>query len=393
MNMRPRPKHEIGQVLRENWKKVQKSTQLNHHQKRMLKALSICRTAALGGHLDGCDSCGHERISYNSCRNRHCPKCQGVQRERWIMAREAELLPTSYFHVVFTLPAALNGLALKYPRLIYGLLFQTAWQTIQAFASDPKHLGAKPAMTAILHTWGQNLSLHPHLHCIVPGGGITPQGKWKSARLKGKFLFPVKAMSKVFRAKFVAALRKAATKENILIDPSIFKQLFAKNWVIYAKRPFLGPNQVIEYLGRYTHKIAISNHRLLKVDDTHIRFGYKDYRQAGKKKELVLPIMEFIRRFALHILPPSFVRIRHYGFLASRYKQQNLRTIREDLGLKPQAEVVNGNWQAISRQRLEFDPMRCPCCGKMAMRVRFTFPPLRAPPIKNAQHEGRPNLD
>ena len=250
----------------------------------MLKALSQCRRAALGGHLDACGDCGHVRISYNSCRNRHCPKCQGRQREAWISAREEELLPVPYFHVVFTLPSELNALAIEQSKGIYTLLFKAAWQTMQAFASDPKHLGAEAAMIAILHTWGQNLSLHPHLHCIVPAGGLTQQGKWRSARSKGKFLFPVKAMSKVFRAKFVALLRLYVKQSDLQLAPGLFKSLFSKKWVIYAKRPFGGPRQVIEYLGRYTHKVAISNHRIARMDTQRISFSYKDYRRGGPKE-------------------------------------------------------------------------------------------------------------
>jgi hypothetical protein len=212
------------------------------------------------------------RISYNSCRNRHCPKCGNLQKEEWMLAREAELLPVSYFHVVFTLPDTLNGLAIAYSAKIYNLLFQVAWQTMQIFAADAKHLGAQAGMIAILHTWGQNLSLHPHLHCIVPGGGITNSRAWKEAKSKGKFLFPVKALSKVFRAKFVKGLRKSFTH----LGQSFFTSLFKKEWVVYAKRPFFGPKQVIEYLGRYTHKVAISNHRLLAVADGKVTFSYND---------------------------------------------------------------------------------------------------------------------
>lgn len=259
-----KPKFDIGKIIRDKWAWIENNPKLTNHHKRMLWAISLCRSAALGGHVDACTDCGSIRISYNSCRNRHCPKCQSIQREKWIMKREEELLPVPYFHVVFTIPAVLNSLCLHHPKMMYNILFKAAQQTIKTFAKDPKCLGAKSGMTAILHTWGQNLSLHPHLHCIVPGGGLTSKGNWKNAQPNGKFLFPVKAMSKVLRAKFVAALRKQAVENNILIQPTICKQLFDKNWVVYAKRPFGGPKQVIEYLGRYTHKIAITNHRIEK---------------------------------------------------------------------------------------------------------------------------------
>ncbi len=258
---------------------MEQAASINSWQLRTLSALRQCRTAALGGHVDACSECSHVRISYNSCRNRHCPKCQNLQREEWMLSRENELLPVPYFHVVFTLPDLLNPLALHQPARLYGLLFEAAWQTVKAFASDHRHLGAQAGMTAILHTWGQTLSLHPHLHCIVPGGGITGSGKWKLARSKGKFLFPVKAMSTVFRAKFVAGLRKSFTD----LDPALCPALFGKPWVVYAKRPFSGPKQVIEYIGCYTHKVAISNHPLLSVEKEQITYSYKDYRQEGTK--------------------------------------------------------------------------------------------------------------
>jgi hypothetical protein len=251
-----RPAFELSQILQQHWPQVEHSASINAWQLRTLSALRQCRTAALGGHVDACTSCGLTRICYNSCRNRHCPKCQNLEKEQWMLSRENELLPVPYFHVVFTLPDKLNPLALHQPARLYNLLFEAAWQTVKAFGSDPGHLGAQAGMIAILHTWGQTLSLHPHLHCIVPGGGITGSGKWKLARSKGKFLFPVKALSTVFRAKFVAQLRKAFFD----LDADLCPALFEKPWVVYAKRPFLGPKQVIEYLGRYTHKVALSNH-------------------------------------------------------------------------------------------------------------------------------------
>lgn len=287
----------------------------NSWQERTLHALRKCRTQELGGHIDVCNCCKKLHISYNSCRNRHCPTCQGHKQNEWVQKRMTELLPVGYFHVVFTLPSELNKICLSHPKIAYSSLFKAAWATLQNFADTPKHLGAKMGMISILHTWGQNMSLHPHLHCIVPGGGITKYGKWKQAKNKGKFLFPVKAISKVFRAKYVAELRKQIPG----LPQSLYDKLFSKNWIVYAKPPFSKPENVVEYLGRYTHKIAISNHRIRSInkDSKQIIFSLKDYKQGGKTKLLTLSYTEFIRRFSLHVLPKGFTRIRHYGILSS----------------------------------------------------------------------------
>jgi len=324
--MIPKPRHEVAHIIENNWDKIIQNPQFNSHLIRMLNAIRVCRTIALGWHIDQCDDCSHLRISYNSCRNRHCPKCQGSQRESWIRAQHKKLLPVKYFHVVFTIPHALNRLCLHQPKMMYSILFKAAWYTIKTFAADPKHLGGETGMTSILHTWGQNLSLHPHLHCIVPAGGISKSRKWKQAKSKGKFLFPVEAMSSVFRARFVLLLRKEAKRKSVNISQSIFNQLFKKDWVVFAKQPFLGPSQIIEYIGRYTHKIAISNHRITKIENAKVYFQYKDYRKNGKKLFMHLDEMEFIRRFSLHILPLRFTRIRHFGILnaKSQYKQEDL---------------------------------------------------------------------
>jgi len=250
----------VGQILRTNWDKITSSELFNTFKIKHLSAISKCRTAALGGHVDACQACGFFKISYNSCGNRHCPTCGALKREEWIARQEEKLLEVPYFHVVFTLPHELNELSLQHPRLLYGLLFKTAWQTIRAFAKDPKYLGAKTGMTAVLHTWGQNMSLHPHLHCIVPGGGLTKAGKWKTTRTNGKYLFPKNALRKVFRGKFMAALKDLATKEAIELPYELKEKLYRKKWVVYAKRPFAKPENVLEYLGRYTHKTAISNY-------------------------------------------------------------------------------------------------------------------------------------
>jgi hypothetical protein len=325
-----RAAYEVAQVLERNREHLA-GLCANSWQLRTLHALRKCRTSALGGHIDRCDNpdCHRLHLSYNSCRNRHCPKCQGHKREQWIRAREAELLNVPYFHVVFTLPAELNRLCLYRPEQVYRLLFRTAWQVIQGFSSNPKFLGADPGMVAILHTWGQNLSLHPHLHCIVPGGGISRSGKWKPAGNNGKYLFPVKAMSNVFRARFVAGLRKSLKKE---LPCGFCESLFKNEWVVYCKRPFLGPAQVVEYLGRYTHKIAIGNHRIRNLDARGVTFSVKDYHHGGRKSLLRLTDAEFVRRFALHILPKGFVRIRHYGILSSSRKKALVPLLQQVLG-------------------------------------------------------------
>ena len=326
METRSKPKKQSGTVA-DVLRKINLSAQnFTVHQEKTLRALSYCRTSALGGHIDACDGCGNISISYNSCRNRHCPQCQGHKKEEWIQKREQELLPCSYYHVVFTLPEELNGLAISQPALLYKTLFEAAWATLNQFG---KNKGIQLGMIAILHTWGQNLSLHPHLHCIVPGGGINKQGKWRAKIKSDKYLFCVKAMSVVFRAKFVASLRASGIKDQYLID-----QLFTKNWVVYGKRPFGGPKSVIEYLGRYTHKVAISNHRIKEVTDHEVRFGYKDYRKEGQKKEMTLSNTEFVRRFSLHILPRRFVRIRHYGILSSSWKRGKLQDLQSDLKIQ-----------------------------------------------------------
>lgn len=358
-----RPQHEVADVLQAHWPCVQQSGKFNTWQLRTMDAIKRCRTLSLGVHVDGCTNCGHLQVSYNSCRNRHCPKCQGVQREKWIEAREQELLPVPYFHVVFTLPDTLNPLCLYKERIVYDLLFQTAWSVINSFSYDPKWLGARTGIIAILHTWGQTMSLHPHLHCIVPGGGLTKQGKWKPVKNNGKYLFPVKAMSKVFQARFIAALKVALPDQ---VPCELIHELYEKKWVIYAKRPFNGPQSVIEYLGRYTHKIAISNHRIKAITEREVTFSYKDYRQGAITKQMTLDGLEFIRRFALHILPKGFVRIRHYGILSSTAKAKCGSVIKTQM---PESSPVKST---ISGRKIA-DFRQCPCCKKGTMRTILRF--------------------
>lgn len=363
-----RPAYEVADVLRAHWPKVPKMQGINGWQLRTLGALKRCRTADLGGHKEVCTSCGIVKVSYNSCRNRHCPKCQGHKREQWIRAREAELLNVPYFHVVFTLPSELNRLAMHNPKAVYNSLFAAAWSTLNSFGHDPKHLGAQAGMISILHTWGQQLTLHPHLHCIVPGGGLTKKKRWKTAKSKGNFLFPVKAMSKVFKARYLEQLRKRCKPEQALLNT-----LYKKQWVIYAKRPFAHPMAVVEYLGRYTHKVAISNHRLKNVDDTTVTLGYKDYRQGGRKLELKLSHAEFIRRFGLHILPRGYMRIRHYGILSSSSKIKSLPAVREQLPEMPQ------RWQEPREIEAVCQPTVCPAC-KTPTLMLLEIIPSRGPP-------------
>lgn len=357
------PKYEVATILNHQQDHL---TQLvaNSWKSRTLFALMRCRTAAMGGHIDRCNHPGCQKLhlSYNSCRNRHCPKCQGHLKEQWIVSREADLLNCRYFHVVFTLPEELNELSLQTPAIFYKVLFKTAWDVLNAFGSNPKFLGAQTGMIAVLHTWGQNMSLHPHLHCIVPSGGVSKSGKWKSSKSKGKYLFPVKSMSKVFRAKFVANLSK-----QVSISMKTRQDVFSKNWVIYAKQPFFGPQQVVEYLGRYTHKIAISNHRIKDIGNGQVSFTMKDYRVGGQKKVMTLTQQEFIRRFSLHILPKGFTRIRHYGILSSSSKKKNKSLIDLVLG-----KVVIQNTKPSSHRL-------CPVCKKGKLETVYLFD-QRGPP-------------
>jgi hypothetical protein len=301
----------------------------------VLRALSRCRTAALGGHIDHCPRCGHQAISYNSCRNRHCPKCQAQARQRWLDAREKEVLGVPYFHVVFTIPHELNPLCQYNPEVLYGLLFQASASTLLEVAADPKHLGAEIGFLSILHTWGQNLLLHPHVHCAIPAGGLSPDhSRWVHPRYP--FFLPVKVLSRVFRGKFVAGLRRAYRQKKLrfygstadLEEPkrfaSFLRTVFRQDWVVYAKPAFGGPAQVLRYLGRYTHRVAISNHRLLAFDGERVTFRWKDYAHRSKQRKMTLSASEFLRRFVQHILPRGFVRIRQYGFLTNRHRRANI---------------------------------------------------------------------
>lgn len=381
MTIRHKPVFELADVVKMFGEAFERKHNPLGQHKRVLRAITQCRTAALGGHLDVCDQCAHQRVSYNSCRNRHCPKCQGTNRERWILDRQHDLLPVPYFHVVFTLPEQLNAFCLKFPEALYTILFRAASSTIETLSHDPNYLGAKTGMIAVLHTWGQQLWLHPHIHCIVPGGGISQAGHWKMARSKGKFLFPAKVMSAVFKGKFMAMFRKFCAEEKVFVEKKTVDGLYRLPWVVYAKQPFLGPKQVIEYLGRYTHRIAISNHRIKSVGDGKVCFSFKDYRNGGTQKMMTLDGCEFLRRFCLHILPPGFMKIRHYGILSSRSKPKlKIQQMKMGVCIVKKQKM---SWQQIVRQVMGFDVEQCPCCKKGRMITILFFgahgPPAIAP--------------
>lgn len=359
---------------------------LSREQHRVLKAVAECRTAALGGHVEACDRCGHRQIAYNSCRNRHCPKCQALARAVWMEERAAELLPVQYFHVVFTLPESIAPLALQNPRVVYGILFQASAQTLLQIAADPKHLGAQIGFLAILHTWGQNLLHHPHVHCVVPGGGFTPDdSRWINCRKD--FFLPVRILSRVFRGKFIDLLKRAYRKGAIrchgnlahLSDPRQFESWLdaavKKDWVVHAKPPFGGPTQVLKYLARYTHRVAISNDRLISMENGEVRFQWKDYSQGNTCKTMTLAATEFIRRFLLHVLPTGFVKIRHYGLLANRVRQEKLALARRLLAVgttaanderRPNEHIPSADVDDAARDH-------CPVCkhGRMILIERL----------------------
>jgi hypothetical protein len=383
-----RPQIEVADVFREHGDAFldQHGDTLSREQRRVLHDIAACRTAELGGHVEECDQCGHQQIAYNSCRNRHCPKCQATAAAQWMEAREAELLPVEYFHVVFTLPAVLGPIALQNPRELYGLLFRTAAETLQQIAADPKHLGAEIGLLAVLHTWGQNLQHHPHVHCVVPGGGLSFDGsKWVACQ--PGFFLPVRVLSRVFRGKLLAMLRGAFDRGKLsfhgklaaLADPREFQlQLAAsakEEWVVYAKPPFGGPDQVLKYLARYTHRVAISNRRLVALEDGNVGFHWKDYAHRGDQKIMTLTAAEFIRRFLLHVLPSGFVRIRHYGFLANRVCRDKLALCRALLGAGTTPEPVASEPCVEPEETAEEQatPHACPSCGVGRMVIVESF--------------------
>jgi hypothetical protein len=368
---------------------------LSLHQLKVMSAIEQCRTAALGGHIEACEECGHWRIAFNSCRNRHCPKCQGSAARTWLAEREADLLPVGYFHVVFTLPAEIAAIAWQNKALLYDLLFRTASETMLTIAADAKHLGARIGITAVLHTWGSAMTHHPHVHMIVPGGGISSDGtRWISSR--PAFLLPVRVLSKLFRRLFLnrlVAMHEAGRLAFYgamasLIDHQAFHRYLAPvrkaRWIVYAKPPFAGPEAVLAYLSRYTHRVAISNSRLLAFNGTSVTFRYKDYRRRGAERQQVMTLAadEFIRRFLLHVLPRGFHRIRHYGLLSSATHRTNIARARELLDVAPPAAPATVN------EPVSLPP--CPCCGGRMHIVEIferwhqpRAPPVAASPIRN----------
>jgi len=390
---------EVADIFRRYGPLYRHHVSLPRSHRNVMHAIEVCRTSELGGHLERCDSCGYERNAYNSCRNRHCPKCQSVAKADWLEKRKAELLPVNYFHTVFTIPHELNPLTLCNKKIIFDILFKAVAETLQEFASDPKHgLGGKIGFTSILHTWDQKLLAHFHLHCVIPAGVLTFDGtRWIHSRKN--FLFPVKAMSKVFRGKFMDYLKKAYIQDKMIFPGQIadlasddhfsqlINQLWKKNWVVYSKPPFNGPAKVFDYLGRYTHRVAISNHRIVNVDNGLVTFSYRDRSDGNKCKQMTIRAQQFIRRFLLHVLPDSFMRIRHYGFLANRCKKQDLARCREYLDLCPELpEIPEQTIQEKMLQLTGVDITVCPCCRKGRMKRIRELPSRlavasRAPPI------------
>jgi predicted Zn-ribbon and HTH transcriptional regulator len=380
-----------GQVYRQ-----QHGASLSTAQRRVMTAIERCRTAALGGHVEQCDSCGYQRISYNSCRNRHCPKCQSLARAEWLEHRRSELLTTPYFHVVFTVPQEIAAIAHYNKGLVYNILFHAAAETLQTIAADPKHLGAELGFFAVLHTWGQTLLHHPHLHCVVAGGGLSADGsRWISCR--PNFFLPVRVLARLFRRLFLASLHKAFDANKLAfygcLEPLRDRRAFHRHlaparkaeWWVYAKPPFAGPEQVLAYVAQYTHRVAISNNRLLGIAEGKVRFRWKDYRDGNRQKTMTLAADEFIRRFLLHVLPEGFQRIRYYGFLANRYREQKLARCRQLLAM-PQPAAPDGQvagdyrdqYQALTGASLT----ECPACQLGHMVIIEALKPIKpCPPI------------
>jgi hypothetical protein len=386
----PRPALEVAGLLRTLLRQG-RLPRVSSAQAKVIRALIACRTAALGGHVDVCDECGYEASSYNSCRNRHCPKCQGGATAAWLDAQQQILLPVPYAHVVFTLPDLLAPLALQNPRVVYGLLFRAVSQTLLQIAATPRHLGARIGFLAILHTWGQNLLHHPHVHCVVPAGGIAPDGsRW--VRCRPGFFLPVRVLSRLYRGKFLSLLQQAYDEGALechgrlinLRSQRAFRRLLscarAVEWVVYAKPPFGGPAAVLKYLARYTHRIAISNHRLLKATEHHVSFTWNDYRHEHRRRVMTLEITEFVRRFLLHVLPHRFVKIRYYGLLAQSQRATALRQCRDLLGERPTTSATPAATGSDEGDEVDLDgalgPEVCPNCHRGRLVYERTLPAI-----------------
>ncbi len=372
MKMGNSPTHTLAEIIDSSWPKIIGDQRYNAYQIRQLNAIKSCRTAALGGELYVCKDCGKHHKRYYSCRNRNCPTSQRTQANQWMDRRMDELLPVQYFHSVFTIPDELNEWFITYPRQMYKLLFDASWYTIETLGWDHKYLGVQMGAIGILHTWGQNLSLHPHIHYIVPGGGVDIRGKWRTIKSKGKYLFPVKVMMMVFRARFVKLWKEGIAKEGMEIEPEDVRSLKTKPWVVYCKPPFGGSKGALEYIGRYVFKTAISNHRIVSVTEEEVIFRYKDYRNGGRKKTMKLSKTEFIRRFCLHLLPKRMVRIRHYGILSGRNKRKFF-----DLPIPDQPKDYVTYWKEKG-----VDLLLCQQC-KNGRLIFIQEIPKRGPPLNS----------
>jgi hypothetical protein len=380
-----RPKLEVADIFRrygEDYRQ-QHGASLSTVQRRVMTAIEVCRTAALGGHLERCDRCNYERPCYDSCRDRHCPKCRSLARAEWIEKRMSEVLQTHYFHVVFTVPDPIVSIAYQNKDLVYGILFRAAAETLSTIAADPKHLGAQIGFFAVLHSWGQNLLHHPHLHCVVPGGGISPDGThWVYCR--PRFFLPVRVLSRLFRRLFLNYLQEAFNSGSLqffssleaLQDPQAFRRYLDpvrnREWIVYAKPPFAGPQQVVDYVGRYTHRVAISNHRIIDIENGQVQFNWRDYRDNNLQKTMTLPADEFIRRFLLHVLPSRFHRIRYYGLLGNRHRKEKLEHCRQLLCMAPSSgsssDSVTAEDYRDRYERLTGRSLReCPVCHRGQM--------------------------
>ncbi len=382
----PRPALEVADIVRACADAYRASHRLSFQQDRVLRAIATCRTAALGGHAARCDHCGALAISYCSCGNRHCPKCQTLAKQRWLERQCADLLDIDYWHLVFTLPHTLNALAQGNPQVIYRMLFRAASQTLLEFGRNPRWLGGELGITMVLHTWGQKLDSHIHVHCVVTGGALHPEGeRWIAA--KPGFLFPVRALSAVFRGKYLDELAQAYQRGELnfagstahLVDTRAFRGLLAtlkdQDWVVYAKPPFGGAAQVFAYLGRYTHRVAIANHRLVSFDNAEVRLRWRDYAHANKTKIMALSAEEFLRRFLLHTLPVGFVRIRHYGLLGNRCSHQKMARCRALLDQPAPKTQEPESIEAMMLRLTGIDIQRCPVCQQGTLRVITTLAP------------------
>lgn len=387
-----RPKWELADVFRRYGEAYRQrhGASMPVAQWRVMTAIEVCRTTTLGGHLERCDQCGYERNAFNSCRDRHCPKCQCLARAQWIEERQSELLEVPYFHVVFTVPEEIAAITYQNKDVVYGILFQSTAETLKTIAADPKHLGAEIGLFAVLHSWGQSLQFHPHLHCVVPGGGLSPDGqRWISCG--PNFFLPVRVLSRLFRRLFLKALRRAFDSGKLqffnalesLHERPVFERLLdrlkAREWVVYCKRPFAGPQQVLDYVGRYTHRVAISNNRLLDIENDQVHFEWKDYRDGGQIKTMILSADEFIRRFLLHVLPNGFQRIRYYGFLGNRYRKEKLEQCRRLLTMPIAAErtdPVEKDYRDRYEELTGDSLHQCPKCKQGRMLVTEILPPL-----------------